>query len=199
MKLISIQGMNTFELSYVEMVYTGSLLVSTFGFLGLIWQMKREKDFNHGRFFIELHTYITNNESYKKIFEEMNKIELYKGNPCCSLGNDIEINDIVTYINFFSLMKILVDKRVLEIKDIDSMYSWRFFSFVNNPFVQAKELNKFSNYYYEIYSLYDVWKRYRQLRGLEISGEKCASLGKSRGYAIYLKKFRKSVNFFKYC
>ncbi|MEA1937333.1 MAG: hypothetical protein U9N04_04460 [Patescibacteria group bacterium] len=84
----------------------------------------REKNNSYGNFFINLNNSTLNNESYKKVFVKLNNYNLDK-----SYNNEFKFTesdafDITTCSNFFVVIKVLIDKKLLHFEDIDGMYAW---------------------------------------------------------------------------
>lgn len=148
-------------------------------------QLKKEKDISCGTFFLELNNSISNNGSYKEIFTKLNKQELNE------TGAEFTIDDavnIVAYFNFFSTVKILIKKELLKIEDIDGIYAWRFFAFMNNKFVQQTELEKYEPHCERIYVLYYDWYKFRKEKGYQIPCNKKFSLMGNEHYLKFLKE-----------
>lgn len=83
------------------------------------------------------------------------------------LETDVDESDIAAYCTFFENLYLLVNNRIARISDIDDLFGYRFFIFVNNPWIQEKCILPTSSSYRQIFALYDIWIDYRRKsRGL---------------------------------
>lgn len=68
-----------------------------------------------------------------------------------------ECQKLINYLVYLESMAIMVENGVLHIRDIDDLFSYRFFLAVNNPIVQEQELLPYSDFYRGIYGLSERW------------------------------------------
>ncbi len=64
---------------------------------------------------------------------------------------------LINYLVYLESMAIMVESGILHIRDIDDLFSYRFFLAVNNPIVQEQELLPYSDFYRGIYALSRRW------------------------------------------
>ena len=150
-------------------------------------QMKKEAQITQAEFLLEFSKVFYSYEGAPKLEEKidraMEKNEIYKYTT-----KDYElVND---YMIWLSALASMVENKTLSIKIIDSIYNYRFFTVVNNPYVQKHELIPFAQFYKSIYILHDEWVRYRKKHGKKILFEEY-ELSKQENYAEIVKRLKK--------
>ena len=79
---------------------------------------------------------------------------------------------LIKYLNYLKTMATLVNEHVLSIETLNNVFAYEFFIVVNNKSVQELELQPYSEFYSEIYDLYEDWTKYRKKHNLpELSDE----------------------------
>jgi hypothetical protein len=142
--------------SFIE--YFG--VIGALGGIVAIWfQMRREKNIAEGKFIYSLYDGFSNNDRIKNIYHKLEKCSEnnYEKDPFRK--NDIGY--IIDYLGFFETMFLLMKRKIIDIKLIDELFSYRFFIAVHNPYVQKKCLVKYSEFYKNTYRLHKFWVDYR--------------------------------------
>ena len=120
------------------------------------------KDIAKGEFVHNLHNEFSNNDYGLRIFDKCWRE--YCGETV--VWDDSDNEDIVKYLTFFETLYFMLDKKILNISELDDLFRRRFFVVVNNAYVQNKELLGNSQtkdlqrykYYKNIYLLHAKWK-----------------------------------------
>lgn len=80
----------------------------------------------------------------------------------------------VDYLVYLEGLASCVLNGILEIRDIDDLFAYRFFLALNNEELQRLELEPFEPYYRGCYQLYEVWFNYRVNCGKYLENENYA-------------------------
>lgn len=148
-------------------------IAATIGLLGLLYQFKREKDISEANFTIQLNDSFRNNLDINEVYR---KLELCKNsNQDVNPFNDEDIINLATYLSFFEPFNNLIERKIIAIKTLDKLFSYKFFLISNNKFVQEMILCKSEKViaWTEIYRLHSAWKSYKTKVGLPIYQENC--------------------------
>lgn len=96
-------------------------------------------------------------------------MRLYKYIDCCDrlqgiaeppAYDGVMPTDVVTYLNFFENLYLLLATDTIHLPIIDDTYRFRFFSACNSVLVQESELLDLGYQYPNILALYDYWREY---------------------------------------
>lgn len=74
---------------------------------------------------------------------------------------DLSNAEIMSALNIYENISLIIDKGAIDFKDIDGPFAYRFFKVCNHPQIQNMELIKDGNYYKSIYRLHRKWLEYR--------------------------------------
>lgn len=82
-----------------------------------------------------------------------------------------ELAKIIAYLGFFAKIKILLEKRAIDIKTVDRMFAFRFFLVVHNRHAQEKIL--YADLYREeywagIFALHYIWVDFKKSQNSKI-------------------------------
>lgn len=129
------------------------------GIIAIWFQMRREKNIAEGKFIYSLYDGFSNNDRIKNIYHKLEECSKnnYKKDP---FGKN-DIGYIIDYLGFFETMFLLMKRKIIDIKLIDELFSYRFFIAVHNPYVQKKCLVKYNKFYKNTYRLHKTWVDYR--------------------------------------
>lgn len=110
---------------------------------------------------INLNNYFHENDTLMKVYGllERNYITQFADK---GLETDTSENDIAAYCTFFENLYLLINNRIAKISDIDDLFGYRFFIFINNPYIQEHYILPTSSSYRQIFALYDIWIDYRK-------------------------------------
>ena len=147
-------------------------------------QMKKDAQITQAEFLLEFSKVFYSYEGAPKLEEKidraMEKNDIYKYTT-----KDYElVND---YMIWLSALASMVENKTLSIKIIDNIYNYRFFTLVNNPYVQKYELIPFAQFYRSIYVLHEEWVIYRKKHGKKIIFDEF-ELSKQENYKEIVKR-----------
>jgi len=125
-----------------------------FGVFGIIFQSQRSKNIEEAQFIFELNQEFINNEKYQKVLDILSRSDNV------SLTED-EIKLITHYCGYFEPLYILLKKEIVKIEMVDSLFCYRFFSVINNKYVQDFVLTPDKEYFINIVKLHYLWKKYK--------------------------------------
>lgn len=110
---------------------------------------------------INLNNYFHENNTLMKVYGllERNYMTQFADK---GLETDTSENDIAAYCTFFENLYLLINNRIAKISDIDDLFGYRFFIFVNNPYIQENYILPTSSSYRQIFALYDIWIDHRR-------------------------------------
>lgn len=132
-----------------------------FGVFAIAFQSGRSKELDEAKFIFDLNQQYINNTNYQKMLDVL-ETNLHETVPA-----DIE-NIIAQHLDFFESIYILLHKGLIRISIIDDLFCFRFFSVVNNKYVQDNVLTPHKDYYRNIVMLHRIWKKYRFSKHLDI-------------------------------
>ena len=115
---------------------------------------------------IDQNNYFHDNDHLMKVYSILEESPSSGYNP--DIWKDVQPTDIACYCTFFENLYLLYRNKIARIEDLDDLFGYRFFVFVNNPFVQEHHLLPTSSSYNEIFRLYAAWAKYRRQRGTYI-------------------------------
>lgn len=171
-----------YDYSYVSTVV--ATVVAGLGIFGVCFQLKKEADIKEAEFLMNFNfTFLTTEKfvSMERQLEECRKKNL----PL--KVTDENRQDLIDYLVYLESFAPLVQKKMIRLDIVDNLFGYRFFIAVNNKGVQDEELIPEGTYYRGCYSLYRVWKKYREDHGLEIPLE-TNSLDLCPEIELYAKK-----------
>jgi hypothetical protein len=97
-------------------------------------------------------------------------------------------------LKFFERVKTLSDIGVLDVRILDAMFGYQFFSFVNNQKLQDNLLLNGDYYFPEVFALHEQLTTWRRKRALEIPfGETDLALRDAKRYAANLEHYQEKV------
>lgn len=150
-----------------EIVTVATALV---GAIALFLQFKRDKSINEASFMLE----------YWKAFSENNKLIAIQNKCDADMSSkkthftEDDYDSIVTYAQWLEALCATIKRDILSFDFINDMYSYIFFVFVNNKYIQKKELLPNLEYYHGIVEVYGLWTKYLCKRGKKIMLEENA-------------------------
>jgi hypothetical protein len=145
-----------------------AVIVGIIGFFFLTWQVHVASKIARADFIIRLESEYMNHHlvTYQKIIVKRQQ----SLNPQCieiNTGDKTEISEIEHYLSFFANIQILLSEKLIDMKTVDKMFAYRFFTIANDPSVrQIVEPDK--EYWELLYELYDEWAKWRNDQGKAI-------------------------------
>ena len=163
---IYVCGKNFLEWTWFEEVFATLIAIVTIVSFWL--EYNENKLLNEAQFIIELNEKFIGNEKLSNVEWELEKYFVrYKKNMLTGEyikefqeKYDIdgkERQNLVNYLVHLEGIATLVKNKVLHIKTIDDLMSYRYFIAMNNPIVQELELLEYSDFYQGCFDIYDIW------------------------------------------
>ena len=150
-----------------------SLAVTLLGTLFIAVELKNGQNVTCSDMLIDLNNYFHDSDRLMKVYEVL---EQHPADPekCGEMWRDVKPTEVAHYCTFFENLYLLYRHHIAEIEDLDDLFGYRFFIFVNNPYIQENYILPTSSSYVQIFKLYEVWANYRRTQsdGRRIPGEK---------------------------
>lgn len=137
-----------------------SLAATLIGTIFIAIELKNSSDVTCSEMLIDLNNYFHDSDRLMKVYEILEKCHDEK-NYDASQWKDVSSVEIAQYCTFFENLFLLYRHHIASIDDLDDLFGYRFFIFVNNPYIQEKYIFPTSSSYAEIFELYKVWIRHR--------------------------------------
>ena len=141
-----------------------SLAVTLLGTIFIAVELKNGQNVTCSEMLINLNNYFHDSDRLMKIYERLEYQET-NYNSCKELWDNVKDIEIAQYCTFFENLYLLYRNDIAAIEDLDDLFGYRFFSFVNNPYIQEKYILPTSSSYVQIFKLYEAWISYRRKSG----------------------------------
>ena len=138
-----------------------SLLATLLGTIFIAVELRNSQVVTCCDMLIQLNNHFHDNSSIMEVYESLEK-EYTKHQDVSELWKSINDSHIAAYCTFFENIYLLVRNKIVKMADIDSLFGYRFFLFVHNPYIQEKYILPTSSSYSEIFELYEIWSNYRK-------------------------------------
>ena len=138
-----------------------SLAATLIGTIFIAIELKNSSEVTCSEMLIDLNNYFHDSDRLMKVYEILEKCDDEK-NYDASLWKDVSSVEIAQYCTFFENLFLLYRHHIASIDDLDDLFGYRFFIFVNNPYIQEKYIFPTSSSYAEIFELYKVWIKHRR-------------------------------------
>lgn len=141
-----------------------SLAVTLLGTIFIAVELKNGQNVTCSDMLIDLNNYFHDSDRLMKVYEVL---ENQLGGIECpaKAWEDVKGVEIAQYCTFFENLYLLYRNEVASIDDLDDLFGYRFFVFVNNPYIQEKYILPTSSSYIQIFKLYEAWIGYRKKVG----------------------------------
>lgn len=138
-----------------------SLIGTIIGAIFVVLELKNSNDVTCCQMLIDLNNYFHDSEKLMNVYAVLDKVHLWEGDEK-EVWKDVEDQDVEFYCTFFENLYLLVEHRIARIKDLDNIFGYRFFLFMNNPHIQEKYLLTTSSSFVNLFKLYELWINYRE-------------------------------------
>ncbi len=147
-----------------------TVITAIVGAVALFIQFKKDKQINQASFMTEYS---------QQFYETFNCVEVFAVFDGALDNYEITDehldeklrHDLVNYLIWCEGLASLVLQDILPIKQIDSLFSYRFFLVTNNKWVQNFELVPYHDSYVEIMKVHKIWTAYKRRHNLPIIGD----------------------------
>lgn len=137
-----------------------SLIGTIIGAIFVVVELKNSNDVTCCQMLIDLNNYFHDNDKLMKVYTVLDKVHLWGENDK-KAWEGVEDQDVEFFCTFFENLYLLVEHRIARIKDLDNIFGYRFFLFMNNPHIQEKYILTTSSSFVNLFKLYELWVNYR--------------------------------------
>lgn len=141
-----------------------SLLATLVGTVFIAVELKSNRVVTCCDMLINLNNYFHENTSTMAVYEALERDAAGRKDDA-AVWQDVREADVAAYCTFFENIYLLVHNRIARMEDIDALFGYRFFLFVNNPYIQERYILPTASSYTEIFELYAIWAGYRRKKG----------------------------------
>ena len=138
-----------------------SLAVTLLGTIFIAVELKNGQNVTCSDMLIDLNNYFHDSDRLMKVYEALEK-RCDNPEDCADVWADVKEVEIMQYCTFFENLFLLYRNEVATIEDLDDLFGYRFFIFLNNPFIQENYILPTSSSFIQIFKLYEVWIKYRK-------------------------------------
>ena len=137
-----------------------SLLVTFLGTFFVAFELKNTSEVTCCEMLINLNNYFHDSDRLMRVYAALDNAYLWGKNDE-EVWQGVEDEDVQFFCTFFENLALLVQHQIAKIKDLDDLFGYRFFLFMNNPHVQEKYLLTTSASFANLFNLYALWVDYR--------------------------------------
>lgn len=138
-----------------------SLAVTLLGTIFIAVELKNGQNVTCSDMLIDLNNYFHDSDRLMKVYEAL---ETKVDNPedCAHVWDGVRDVEIAQYATFFENLFLLYRNEVASIEDLDDLFGYRFFIFMNNPYIQKNYILPTSSSYVQLFKLYEAWIKFRK-------------------------------------
>lgn len=137
------------------------------GAIALFFQFKKDKQINQASFMMEYSKSFYDTYNCQDLFalldKALNNYEITEKD----FDKDLK-KDLVNYLIWCEGLCSLILQGLLPIKQVDALFSYRFFLITNCKFIQDTELVTYAEYYEETIKVHEMWTKYKRSKNLPI-------------------------------
>lgn len=137
-----------------------SLIATLVGTFFVAFELKNSSEVTCCEMLINLNNYFHDSDRLMKVYAALDNAYLW-GKNSEEVWNDVEDSDVQFFCTFFENLSLLVKHKIARIKDLDDLFGYRFFLFMNNPHIQEKYILTTSSSFTNLFELYELWIDYR--------------------------------------
>ena len=137
-----------------------SLIATLIGTCFVAFELKNSSEVTCCEMLINLNNYFHDSDRLMKVYAALDNAYLWGKNDE-EVWEHVEDSDVQFFCTFFENLSLLVQHKIASIKDLDDLFGYRFFLFMNNPHVQEKYLLTTSSSFANLFQLYTQWIEYR--------------------------------------
>lgn len=161
-----------------------TLITAVIGAVALYLQFKRDKEINEANFLLEFWKSFSENDKLIVIQEKCDR-------DLCSDSTSFKDSDysgILLYAQWLEALSAVINRELLSFDFIDNLYNYMFFVFVNNKYVQEKEILPNLEYYQGIIEAYKLWINYLKKHNKKILLEENSLINEIEKYNLNTNK-----------
>ena len=141
-----------------------TVITAVIGAIALYLQFKRDKNINESGFLLEFWKNFSENPQLiaiqRKCDDDISSKKTH--------FTEEDYDGILMYAQWLEALCSVINRDMLSFDFIDDMYNYMFFVFVNNKYVQKKEILPNYKYYQGIIKAYSLWVKYLKKHNKEI-------------------------------
>lgn len=138
-----------------------SLAVTLIGTIFIAVELKNGQDVTCSEMLINLNNYFHDSDRLMKVYQVLEDCEM-DGDYSDEKWKDISSVEVAQYCTFFENLYMLHRHHIAHIEDLDDLFGYRFFLFMNNPYIQEHYLLPTSSSYVQLFELCQIWTRHRK-------------------------------------
>lgn len=138
-----------------------SLAVSLIGTIFIAVELKNGQDVTCSEMLINLNNYFHDSDRLMKVYQVLEDCEI-EGDYSDEKWVNVSSVEVAQYCTFFENLYMLHRHHIANIEDLDDLFGYRFFLFMNNPYIQEHYLLPTSSSYVQLFELCQIWTRYRR-------------------------------------
>lgn len=138
-----------------------SLAATLVGTIFIAVELKNGAEVTCSQMLIDLNNYFHESDRLMKVYQVLEECEADK-DYSSRHWEGVSSVDIAQYCTFFENLYLLYRHHIATIEDLDDLFGYRFFIFVNNPYIQENYIFPTSSSYVQIFELYRVWITHRE-------------------------------------
>lgn len=138
-----------------------SIAVTLVGTIFIAVELKNGAEVTCSQMLIDLNNYFHDSDRLMGVYQALELCEADK-DYSSRHWQGISSVDIAQFCTFFENLYLLYRHHIASMEDLDDLFGYRFFLFLNNPYIQENYILPTSSSYVQIFELYTVWIRYRK-------------------------------------
>ncbi len=137
-----------------------SLVATIVGTFFVAYELKNSSEVTCCEMLINLNNYFHDSDRLMKVYAALDNAYLWGKNDE-EVWEGVDDSDVQFFCTFFENLSLLVQHKIAKIKDLDDLFGYRFFLFMNNPHVQEKYILTTSSSFANLFDLYTKWISFR--------------------------------------
>ena len=154
--LLCLLIVHTFRTGEEATVGIFSLAATLVGTLFIAIELKNGSDVTCSEMLIDLNNYFHDSDRLMKVYEILETAET-EGDYGYDRWKDVSSVEVAQYCTFFENLYLLYRHHIANIEDLDDLFGYRFFLFMNNPYIQENYILPTSSSYVQVFELYKIW------------------------------------------
>ena len=138
-----------------------SLAVTLIGTIFIAVELKNGQDVTCSEMLINLNNYFHDSDRLMKVYQVLENCEM-EGDYSDEKWESVSSVEVAQYCTFFENLYMLHRHHIANIEDLDDLFGYRFFLFMNNPYIQEHYLLPTSSSYVQLFELCQIWTRHRK-------------------------------------
>ena len=138
-----------------------SLAATLIGTIFIAIELKNGSEVTCSEMLINLNNYFHDSDRLMKVYEVLENSEI-DGDYSYDRWKDVSSVEVAQYCTFFENLYLLYRHHIASIDDLDDLFGYRFFLFMNNPYIQENYILPTSSSYVQVFELYKIWIRHRE-------------------------------------